>query len=59
MTFRECEKICVSIPILDDDMVERMTHRFRIRLHNDSRTNIDQNAAEATVVIRDNEQCEC
>ena len=57
MEFRECDKICVEIPILDDEMVERMTHRFSIRLHNDSRTNIDQNAAEGTVVIRDNEQC--
>ena len=58
MTFSECEKMCVGIPILDDETVERMTqHSFSIRLHNDSRTNIDQNAAEGTVVIRDNELC--
>ena len=58
MTFNECEKICVGIPILDDDMVERVTtHTFSIHLHNDSRTKIDQNAEEATVVISDNERC--
>ena len=56
MAFNECEKICVGIPILDDEMVERVTHRLSIHLHNDSRTNIHQNAAEGTVVIRDNEQ---
>ena len=57
MTFNECEKICVEMPILDDEMVERVTHRFSIHLHNDSRSGIDQNVAEGTVVIRDNEQC--
>ena len=59
MTFDNCERVCVEIPILDDDTVERVTsHTFTIHLNSiDSRTKIDQNAAEGRVVIRDNEEC--
>ena len=59
MTFDNCERICVEIPILDDDTVERVTTRtFSIHLNStNNRIRIDQNAAEGRVVIRDNEQC--
>ena len=58
MTFNECEKICVGIPILDDGTVERVTHRFTVHLNStDNRIRIDRNVADGEVVIRDNEQC--
>ena len=59
MTFNECEKICMGIPILDDDTVEKVTTRtFSIHLTStDNRIRIDQNLADGKVVIRDNERC--